>query len=119
MKTLKKIPHFKSEDTEREFWASHDATDYIDFKTAEKVSFPELRPTTRSISIRLPVPLMERLRSLANKRDVPYQSLIKLFLAERVETESKGQRSIQQKSLKAARGKASHNTRLPAPPSAR
>ncbi|MBX7059000.1 MAG: BrnA antitoxin family protein [Leptospirales bacterium] len=89
MKNLKKIPHFKSEDAEREFWASHDAADYVNFETSEKVSFAELRPTTRSISIRLPVPLMDRLRALANKRDVPYQSLIKLFLAERVETETK------------------------------
>ena len=104
MKTLKKIPHFKSEDAERQFWASHDASEYLDLKSAEKASFPELRPTTRSISIRLPVPLMDRLRSLANKRDVPYQSLIKIFLAERIETESKTSQSG-----KKARGKTTHN----------
>ncbi len=86
-KKLKLIPKFKTEDEEREFWATHDSTDYIDWSKAEEVVFPNLKPSTRSISIRLPEWLLAHLKSLANFRDVPYQSLIKMFLAERVEQE--------------------------------
>jgi predicted DNA binding CopG/RHH family protein len=89
-KSLKPIPKFESEDEEREYWATHDSTDHIDWKRAKLVSFPRLKPTTRTISLRLPDPLLENLKMLANKRDVPYQSLLKIFLAERVEEELRG-----------------------------
>lgn len=90
MKKLKKIPEFKNEDEERDFWATHDSTEYIDWSKAKKnVVFPNLKPSTRAISIRLPESLIESLKVLANKRDVPYQSLLKIFLAEKVEKESK------------------------------
>jgi len=81
----KRVPVFKSEDEEREFWASHDATEYVDFTQAQRGRFPELRPSAKTISLRLPVSLLESLKILAHKRDVPYQSLIKLLLAEAVE----------------------------------
>jgi len=90
MKKLKRIPVFTSEDEEREFWATHDSTDYIDWSKAIKNPlFPNLKPSTRSVSLRLPVSLIEALKFLANKKDVPYQSLLKIFLAERVERELK------------------------------
>lgn len=82
-----KIPTFKTEDEEQEFWASHDSTDYIDWGKAEKVTFSDLKPTTKKISLRLPASMIEELKLLANKRDVPYQSLLKIFLAERIEKE--------------------------------
>ncbi len=93
MKKLKKIPHFKNEDEEREFWATHDSTDYVDWSKAERVVFPNLRPSTESISLRLPQYLLARIKQLANFRDVPYQSLMKIFLAERVEKELRVDRS--------------------------
>jgi predicted DNA binding CopG/RHH family protein len=83
----KVIPAFKNEEQEREFWASHDSADYIDWQRAEDVRLPNLRPTTRTISIRLPQPMIERLKVLANKRDVPYQSLLKMYVAEKIEEE--------------------------------
>ena len=83
----KKIPKFKNEDKEREFWASHDSTDYIDWSTAKEVVMPNLKPTLKTISIRLPEIMIEELKLIANKRDVPYQSLMKMFLAEKVEQE--------------------------------
>ncbi len=86
-KSLKPIPRFESEDAEREYWASHDSADHIPWQRAKVTTFPRLRPTTRTISLRLPDPLLENLKMLANKRDVPYQSLLKIFLAERVEEE--------------------------------
>ena len=85
MKKLKKIPTFKTEDEEREFWASHDSTDYVDWSKAERAIFPNLKPSTESISLRLPKFLLARIKELANKKDVPYQSLMKIFLAEKVE----------------------------------
>jgi len=84
---LKKIPRFKSEDEERDFWSTHDVTDYFDMSKAKRVIFPNLKPSTRSISLRLPAWLMDNLKVLANKRDVPYQSLMKIYLAERVQKE--------------------------------
>ncbi len=81
------IPSFSSEEREREFWAAKDSSKYIDWSQAENVGLPNLRPSTRTISIRLPEPMIERLKVLANKRDVPYQSLLKLFVAERIEEE--------------------------------
>ena len=82
-----RIPTFKNEDKEREFWASHDSTDFIDWKKAERVTFSNLKPSTKKISLRLPESMIEELKLLANKRDVPYQSLLKIFLAERIEKE--------------------------------
>jgi predicted DNA binding CopG/RHH family protein len=84
-----KIPKFINEKDERAFWASHDSVDYINWKKAKKTLFPELRPSVKSISLRLPESMLEELRLLANKRDVPYQSLLKIFLAERIEQELK------------------------------
>ena len=81
------IPRFNSEDEERAFWAKHDSSEYFDWRKAEKVIFPNLKPSTRTISLRLPESMIEELKVLANKRDVPYQSLLKLFLAERIEQE--------------------------------
>jgi len=83
----KRIPKFQNEDAERKFWAEHDSTDYIDWSKAKRGRFPNLRPSTETISLRLPKPLLEELKLLANKRDVPYQSLLKIFLAERVDRE--------------------------------
>ena len=87
MPKTKEIPEFKSEDQEREFWAEHDSTDYIDWSQAQKTTFPALKPSTTTISLRLPVSMLQELKLLANKRDVPYQSLLKIFLAERIEQE--------------------------------
>ena len=81
---LKPIPIFRSEDEEREFWATHDTTDYIDWSQARWVTFPNLKPSTETISLRLPAALLADLKILANRRDVPYQSLLKVFLAERL-----------------------------------
>lgn len=81
---LKQIPKFKNEKAEAEFWSSHDSAEYIDYANAKRAAFPNLKPTTRTISIRLPESLIEHIKQLANKRDVPYQSLIKIFLAEKV-----------------------------------
>jgi predicted DNA binding CopG/RHH family protein len=83
----KQIPKFKSEEEEREFWASHDATDFIDFSEAKQALMPNLRPTLKKVSIRLPESLLESIKVLAHKRDVPYQSLMKMLLAEGVERE--------------------------------
>ncbi len=89
-KELKQIPTFPSEDEEREFWASHDSTEYIDWAEAEEVIFSKLKPSTRTISLRLPELMLNELRLIANKRDIPYQSLIKMFLKERIDEELKG-----------------------------
>jgi len=83
----KRIPEFKNEDEEREFWATADTTEYVDWSTAKRTKFPRLKPTLRTISLRLPVSMIEDLKMLANRRDVPYQSLLKVFLAERLERE--------------------------------
>ena len=84
---LKAIPTFRSEDEEREFWATHDTVDYIDWSQARWVTFPNLKPSTETISLRLPAALLADLKILANRRDVPYQSLLKVFLAERLRYE--------------------------------
>ena len=84
---LKRIPDFPDEEAEREFWASHDLADYFDVARARPVVFPELRPSTESISLRLPASLLAGLKVLAHRVDVPYQSLMKVYLAERVEQE--------------------------------
>ncbi len=84
---MRKIPKFKSEDKEREFWADADSLEFIDWKKAKKVVLPDLKPSVRTISLRLPESMLEEIKLLANKRDVPYQSLMKMFLAERIEKE--------------------------------
>jgi predicted DNA binding CopG/RHH family protein len=89
-KNLKPIPKFETEDEEREFWATHDSTEYVDWSRARRATFLNLRPSTATISLRLPSGLLEDLKALANERDVPYQSLLKVFLAERVERERRG-----------------------------
>jgi predicted DNA binding CopG/RHH family protein len=83
----KVVPAFSSEEQERSFWAEHDSTDYVDWSKARSVSLPNLRPTLRTISLRLPESMIGHLKVLANKRDVPYQSLLKQFLAERLQRE--------------------------------
>jgi predicted DNA binding CopG/RHH family protein len=85
--TSNELPTFTSEDEERDFWALHDSTEYLDWDEANLAVFPYLKPTTKSISLRLPLPMLNELRLLANKRDVPYQSLIKMFLHERIDQE--------------------------------
>ncbi len=84
MSKLKPIPSFRSEAEERKFWETHDSTDYLDWSKAQRVRFPNLKPSTTAISLRLPVSLLEQIKIAANKRDVPYQSLIKMWLAEKV-----------------------------------
>lgn len=88
-KKLKPIPKFKNEDEERDFWATADSSEYFDWRKAEQVIFPNLKPSTETISLRLPKYLLARIKELANFKDVPYQSLMKIFLAERVEKELK------------------------------
>jgi predicted DNA binding CopG/RHH family protein len=87
MTMAKQLPVFKNEDEEREFWATHDSTEYMNWNRAEKVTFSNLKPSVKKISLRLPESMLEELKLLANKRDVPYQSLLKIFLAERIEKE--------------------------------
>ena len=86
-KPLKPIPQFETETQEQEFWSSHDSTDYVDWSEAQRITFGRLKPSTQTISLRLPEALLEDLKRLAHKRDVPYQSLLKIFLAERVAQE--------------------------------
>ena len=86
----KTIPRFRTEDEEREFWASRDSTEYLDWRRGEVRALPKLKPSRKNISLRLPVSLLAELKLLANKRDVPYQSLLKVFLAERVRAERSG-----------------------------
>ena len=113
MKTKpKKIPKFKTEDEEREFWATHSTLDYFDLSTARRVTFPNLKPTTKSISIRLPESLIDDLKVLANKQDVPYQSLAKIYLAREVARE---RRAIfaDQKNLAVAEDSAEYGKKKP------
>lgn len=100
---LKPIPAFASEDEERGFWATYDSVDYVDWGRAQWATFPNLKPSTETISLRLPAALLAGLKILANRRDVPYQSLLKVFLAERVAQEH------------ARHGAAMANTRLQLP----
>ncbi len=83
----KKIPKFKNEDEERAFWATHNSTEFIDWKKAKRALLPNLKPSVKTISLRLPAAMLEELKLLANKKDVPYQSLVKIFLSERIEEE--------------------------------
>ena len=84
---LKTMPRFETEAEERAFWAEHDTSEYFDWSQARRVVLPELRPSTTSISMRLPVSLLTELKRLAHEQDVPYQSLMKVYLAERVAQE--------------------------------
>ena len=86
-KQLKDIPIFNNEDEEREFWAKEDSSDFIKWDDGEVVTFPKLKPSTKTISLRIPESMLEELRVLANKRDVPYQSLIKVYLKEKINSE--------------------------------
>jgi predicted DNA binding CopG/RHH family protein len=83
----KKAPRFASEDEERKFWGKTDSLDYVDWSSAQRVVLPNLKPTQITISLRIPAMMLAELKKLANKRDVPYQSLLKVFLAERLEQE--------------------------------
>jgi predicted DNA binding CopG/RHH family protein len=87
MSIPKKIPEFRNEDEERAFWDQHDSTDFVDWSKAQRVTLPNLKPSVKKISLRLPESMLNDLKILANKRDVPYQSLLKIFLAERIDKE--------------------------------
>lgn len=89
VKKTKKIPHLASEAAERQFWEKHDSTPYVDWQRARHVRFVELKPSTTPISIRLPTDLLEQIKTSANRKDVPYQSLIKLWLAEKMASQSR------------------------------
>lgn len=86
-KMKKKIPKHRSEDRERDFWAGTDSTEYVDWGQAQRVALPNLKPSLKTISLRLPEMMLVELKALANRRDVPYQSLLKIFLAERIAVE--------------------------------
>jgi len=101
-KKLKSIPKFKTEAEKRVFWESHDSTEYIDWSQAKSVRFPNVKPSTQAISLRLPLSLLEKIKVEANRRDVPYQSLIKVWLSEKVELPQ---------STKASRRPGSHSRR--------
>ncbi len=88
MKKLKPIPKFKSEKEWSRFWMTHDSTEYVDWSKAKRVVFPNLKPTYKSISLRLPLFMLDKIKLLANKKDVPYQSLMKVYLAEKVKEET-------------------------------
>lgn len=87
MKTNNNLPEFKNEAEEQEFWQNNDTADFINWKQAKKVRFPNLKPSTKTISLRLPESILDELKILAHKNDVPYQSLIKIFLKERIDKE--------------------------------
>ena len=86
---LKTIPTFRTEDEEAKFWNNHDSTEYVDCSKAVQADFPNLKPSTKSITLRLPVNLLNSIKTLANKRDVPYQSMMKILLAQKVKEEQK------------------------------
>ena len=91
MKKLKRLPKFRSEDAERMFWAEHSPLEYVNASNAEITVFPNLKPSSRTISIRLPESLVEGIKALANKEDVSYQSMLKILLAEKVRERFKAQ----------------------------
>jgi predicted DNA binding CopG/RHH family protein len=86
-KKLKPIPRFRNEAEERKFWETHDSTDYVDWSNAQRIRLPNLKLSTTAISLRLPQGLLDRIKIAANRRDVPYQSLIKVWLAEKVDAD--------------------------------
>jgi predicted DNA binding CopG/RHH family protein len=102
----KKMRKFKNEAAERKFWAEHDSTEYVDWGEAERVVLPNLKPSQRTISLRLPSMMLAELKRLANKRDVPYQSLLKMFLAERLDEEARKSRTGHQPGTSIRRGRS-------------
>lgn len=102
-RTPKAVPAFETEAEERRFWETHDTTDYVDWSAARPARFPNLKPSTETISLRLPAGLLADLKALANKQDVPYQSLLKVFLADRVAREWQASRVPPARSQKAVR----------------
>ena len=102
-KTTKVLPTFRTEARERSYWQRTDLADVVDWKRARWVTFPNLRPSTRTISLRLPASMIDELKTLANERDIPYQSLLKVFLAERIARE-RGSRAF-----RAGRGPSAAN----------
>lgn len=84
MRAKTRVPHFESEADERKFWETHDSSGLIDWSTARRVRLPSLKPSTQSISLRLPIHVLDRIKTVANARDVPYQSLIKIWLEEKL-----------------------------------
>ncbi len=113
--TAKAVPTFTSERAEREYWETHDASQLVDWPTARHVVFPNLKASTETISLRLPTALLSDLKVLANKRDVPYQSLLKVYLAERVTHETGGStrfnRAVQPTSRAKRKTKSRRSTR--------
>ncbi|OGM27885.1 hypothetical protein A3D00_01630 [Candidatus Woesebacteria bacterium RIFCSPHIGHO2_02_FULL_38_9] len=87
MKALKKIPRFKNEDEERDFWTIHDTTEYFDTGKPLNIEFPNLKPTSKTITLRMPLMLLYKIKRIANKKDVPYQSLMKVYLDEKANEE--------------------------------
>lgn len=87
MKKMKRVPRFKTENEEREFWRTHDSSEYLEWDDATEITLAKLKPSTKTISLRLPESMIEELKILANKQDIPYQSLLKVFLAERLDKE--------------------------------
>ena len=86
MTKRKPLPKFSNEAAERRFWRTHDSTEYLDWSKAQRARFPNLKPSTQAISLRLPQHMLERIKTAANRRDVPYQSLIKIWLEEKLKT---------------------------------
>ena len=107
----KKAPSFKTEDEERAFWADHSPLDYFDISEAHKAVFPNLKPTLKSISIRLPIDLLESLKVLANKQDVPYQSLAKIFLGRQIQLEKYPTKSLHRSTSYGQKTKAALKTK--------
>ena len=105
MKKLKQIPKFKNEDEEGEFWATHDTTEYVDWSKAVHARFPNLKPTTESVSIRFPKTMLYDIKILANKRDVPYQSLIKILIDEKLSEVMNGKNTSPKKKPTVRRSK--------------
>ena len=111
----KAIPTFRSEAEERTFWETHDTTPFVNWRKSRVAVFPSLKPSTETISLRLPAALLAELKALANKRDVPYQSLLKVFLAERVDRETHGVNALSTRSPQSRKG----GRRARKPPAAR
>src|ERR1700682_3461313 len=101
----KAIPTFRSEVEERHFWETHDTGPFVDWSQARVAVFPNLKPSTETISLRLPAALLAELKALANKRDVPYQSLLKVFLAERVDRETHNVNALSARSPEPRKGR--------------
>ena len=118
-RTRKAVPMFRTEAEERRFWETHDTTDYVDWSAARPARFPNLKPSTETISLRLPAGLLADLKALANKQDVPDQSLLKVFLADRVAREWQAWRVAGARSRKAVRQASRGRTVAVSPKGAR